>query len=76
MKAAPAHNPEIAQSLDDIADLLELEEANPFRVRAYQRAAAVEEEIDLGKTGRQAHAASTLSRPARIASARSRTSAG
>lgn len=41
MKAAPAHNPEIAQSLDDIADLLELEEANPFRVRAYRNAARV-----------------------------------
>ena len=41
MKAAPAHNPEIAQSLDDIADLLELEDANPFRVRAYRNAARV-----------------------------------
>ena len=37
--AGPAHNPEIAQSLDDIADLLELEAANPFRVRAYRNAA-------------------------------------
>jgi len=36
-----AHNPEVAQSLDDIADLLELEEANPFRVRAYRNAARV-----------------------------------
>ena len=41
MKAVPSHNPEIAQSLDDIADLLELEEANPFRVRAYRNAARV-----------------------------------
>ena len=39
--AGRAHNPEIAQSLDDIADLLELEEANPFRVRAYRNAARV-----------------------------------
>jgi hypothetical protein len=37
----PAHNPEIAQGLDDIADLLELEDANPFRVRAYRNAARV-----------------------------------
>ncbi len=36
-----AHNPEIAQSLDDLADLLEIEEANPFRVRAYRNAARV-----------------------------------
>jgi DNA polymerase (family 10) len=41
MTAARAHNPEIAQSLDDIADLLELDEANPFRVRAYRNAARV-----------------------------------
>ena len=40
-KERRAHNPEIAQSLDDIADLLELEEANPFRVRAYRNAARV-----------------------------------
>ena len=39
--AGRAHNPEIAQSLDDVADLLELEEANPFRVRAYRNAARV-----------------------------------
>jgi DNA polymerase (family 10) len=39
--AIARHNPEIAQSLDDIADLLELEEANPFRVRAYRNAARV-----------------------------------
>lgn len=29
-----SHNPEIAQALDDLADLLELDEANRFRVRA------------------------------------------
>jgi len=33
------HNPDIAQALDDLADLLELENANPFRVRAYRNAA-------------------------------------
>ena len=41
MAAGRAHNPEIAQSLDDIADLLELDDANPFRVRAYRNAARV-----------------------------------
>jgi len=35
------HNPEVAQSLDDVADLLELDSANPFRVRAYRNAARV-----------------------------------
>ena len=32
-------NPEIASVLDDIADLLEFQAANPFRVRAYRNAA-------------------------------------
>lgn len=35
----PMHNPDIAQALDDIADLLELEGANRFRIRAYRNAA-------------------------------------
>jgi DNA polymerase (family X) len=35
----PAHNTEIADALDEVADLLELEQANPFRVRAYRNAA-------------------------------------
>jgi DNA polymerase (family 10) len=38
---AMGHNPDIAQALDDLADLLELEEANPFRVRAYRNAARI-----------------------------------
>ena len=33
------HNEEIARALDEIADLLEIEEANPFRVRAYRNGA-------------------------------------
>lgn len=37
----PTHNPDIAHGLDDIADLLELQDANPFRVRAYRNAARV-----------------------------------
>lgn len=32
-------NDAIAVIFDDIADLLELEEANPFRIRAYRNAA-------------------------------------
>ena len=33
------HNDEIAQIFDQLADLLEIDEANPFRVRAYRDAA-------------------------------------
>jgi DNA polymerase (family 10) len=32
-------NPEVAQIFDEVADLLELQGANPFRIRAYRRAA-------------------------------------
>lgn len=35
----PVQNSEIAQIFNEIADLLEIEEANPFRVRAYRNAA-------------------------------------
>lgn len=35
----PTHNADIAAILNDIADLLEIESANPFRVRAYRNAA-------------------------------------
>lgn len=34
----PIHNADIAAVFDEIADLLELESANPFRVRAYRNA--------------------------------------
>jgi DNA polymerase (family X) len=37
----PAHNTEIADALDQVADLLELEQENPFRIRAYRNAARV-----------------------------------
>lgn len=33
------HNADIAKTFEDIADLLEIENANPFRVRAYRNAA-------------------------------------
>ena len=32
-------NPEVAQIFDEVADLLELEGENPYRIRAYRRAA-------------------------------------
>ncbi len=35
----PVHNADIAAKLDEIADLLEIEGANPFRIRAYRNAA-------------------------------------
>jgi DNA polymerase (family X) len=35
----PIHNEDIARAFDEIADLLEIDEANPFRVRAYRNAA-------------------------------------
>lgn len=35
----PIHNNEIAALFDRLADLLEIEDANPFRVRAYRNAA-------------------------------------
>ncbi len=35
----PVHNVEVARAFEEIADLLELQGANPFRVRAYRNAA-------------------------------------
>lgn len=35
----PVHNADIAAVFEEIADLLELEDANPFRIRAYRNAA-------------------------------------
>ncbi len=35
----PMHNAEIADLFDTLADLLEIEDANPFRIRAYRNAA-------------------------------------
>lgn len=43
----PLHNADIAAIFGEIADLLEIEDANPFRIRAYRRAAQV-----LGELGR------------------------
>jgi DNA polymerase (family 10) len=41
----PIHNAEIAEQFNRLADLLEIEEANPFRVRAYRRAAQTIQEL-------------------------------
>lgn len=35
----PVHNADIARVFEEIADLLDLEESNPFRIRAYRNAA-------------------------------------
>jgi len=35
----PVHNEDIARAFEEMADLLEVEDANPFRVRAYRNAA-------------------------------------
>jgi len=43
----PVHNADIAGVFDEIADLLEIQEANPFRVRAYRNAARTVENLSL-----------------------------
>lgn len=53
----PVHNADIAATLEEIADLLEIEGANPFRIRAYRNAARTLSELSqdarvlLGKGG-------------------------
>ncbi len=37
----PSHNADIAAIFEEIADLLEIEGANPFRIRAYRNAARI-----------------------------------
>ena len=41
----PIHNADIAAIFSEIADLLELEQANPFRIRAYRNAARIVGEL-------------------------------
>jgi len=43
----PIANPDIAAAFEQVADLLELQDANPFRVRAYRNAARVVGELKL-----------------------------
>lgn len=45
------HNADIAAAFIRLADLLEIEEANPFRVRAYRRAAATLEDLPTSVAG-------------------------
>ena len=42
----PLSNSEVASALDEVADLLEAQEANPFRVRAYRGAADTTRSLD------------------------------
>ncbi|HEU4924776.1 MAG TPA: helix-hairpin-helix domain-containing protein [Burkholderiales bacterium] len=56
------HNADIARAFEEIADLLELRDENPFRVRAYRNAARVvgELKLDIARTlaeGRELQAA-------------------
>ena len=37
IKSRPMKNSEIAKVFQDIADLLELKQENPFKIRAYQK---------------------------------------
>lgn len=48
------HNADIARAFDEIADLLELEGASPFRIRAYRNAARVVGELRLDAAARLA----------------------
>ncbi len=48
------HNADIARAFDEIADLLELEGANPFRIRAYRNAARVVGELQIDLAARLA----------------------
>ena len=43
----PVHNADIARVFEDIADLLEISDANPFRVRAYRNAGRIIAELQL-----------------------------
>lgn len=61
--AASAHNAEISDALDQIADLLEIEKANPFRVRAYRNAARVVRGLGTEVTAMLAHGESLTDLP-------------
>lgn len=54
------HNADIAAAFDEIADLLELQNANPFRVRAYRNAARIVGDLRLDVA---AHCAQGLDLP-------------
>ena len=50
VQAVALHNSEVAAVLDEIADLLEITDANPFRVRAYRNASRTIRDL-----GREVH---------------------
>jgi DNA polymerase (family X) len=54
MQGPAPHNADIARVFGEIADLLEIEQANPFRIRAYRNAARVVEALQLDLAGRLA----------------------
>lgn len=41
----PVHNADISAVFEEIADLLEIKAANPFRIRAYRKAARILNEL-------------------------------
>ncbi|MBU1694868.1 MAG: DNA polymerase III, partial [Verrucomicrobia bacterium] len=47
----PVHNADIAAVFDEIADLLDIQGENPFRIRAYRNAARTVQ--DLGRELRE-----------------------
>ena len=47
----PVHNAEIAAMFDQAAELLEIKGDNPFRTRAYRRAARVIESLQMSAEG-------------------------
>jgi DNA polymerase (family 10) len=47
----PIHNTDIARIFEQIAELLEIQEANPFRIRAYRNAARNVQELGRDLTG-------------------------
>ncbi|HKZ72763.1 MAG TPA: DNA polymerase/3'-5' exonuclease PolX [Steroidobacteraceae bacterium] len=51
----PIHNEDVAAAFDEMADLLAIQGDNPFRIRAYRRAAQVLRSLsrDLGELGEQ-----------------------
>jgi DNA polymerase (family 10) len=53
--AMAVHNADIARILNRLADLLEIEDANPFRIRAYRRAAQTIADLPTGAAEMVAH---------------------
>lgn len=59
----PVHNADIAAIFNRLADLLEIEDANPFRVRAYRRAATTVEDLPSSVAGMVADGADLTELP-------------